>query len=207
MKHLLAALFLAIAAAALGVRDWNDRPLAYGTAAVFDEEGSLVALTYIFGGETLYGLPWRPGYVLRVAWGIASPREIAAGQVIWIYDSAVLRDIVELGEPTGGKIRTWAYPVTVVVKEAGGRPAAGCYARVIDAATRGRWVDVFTSTASDGSIRLYQAPATDYLVNIYCGGYLTASTKFSIQRGAPSTAWNYEITIDYITSVRVENAP
>lgn len=207
MRPLLALALLAAAAAALGVRDWNDRPLVYGTAAVFDEGGSLVGLTYVFGGEALYGLPWRPGYVLRVAWGIAAPSEAASGRVIWIYDSSVARDVYELGAPGGGKIRTWVYPVTVVVREAGGRPAAGCYARVVDAASGGRWVNVFASTASDGSVRLYQAPATDYIVSIYCGGYLAATAKFSVQRGAPSTAWNYEIAVEYITSVKVENAP
>jgi len=73
--------------------------------------------------------------------------------------------------------------------------------------TGGRWLQLFTYTASDGSVSLFQAPATDYNVDVFCDGYLVASAKFSIQRGAPSTAWNFEVTVDYITAVKVSNTP
>jgi hypothetical protein len=51
------------------------------------------------------------------------------------------------------------------------------------------------------------APATDYRVDVFCGGYLVATAKFSVQRGAPSTAWNFDMVVDYVSSVKVSNAP
>jgi hypothetical protein len=207
VRLLLAVFLLAAVAAALEVRDWNDRPLGYGTVAVYDEEGRLVALSYVVRGDLLYGVPWRGGFTLRVAWGVASLEEAASGRVIWVYDSAVSRDIIELGVPTSGKIRTWVYPITITIREKDGKPLAGCYVRVVDAMTRGRWLQLFTYTASDGSVSLFQAPATDYNVDVFCDGYLVASAKFSVQRGAPSTAWNFEVTVDYITAVKVSNTP
>ena len=207
MRLLLAVFLLAAVAAALEVRDWNDRPLGYGTVAVYDEEGRLVALSYVVRGDLVYGVPWRKGFNLRVAWGVASLEEVASGRVIWVYDSAVSRDVAELGHPTGGKVRTWVYPVTITVKERDGRPVSGCYARIMDVLTGGRWLQLFTYTASDGSVSLFQAPATDYRVDVFCGGYLVATAKFSAQRGAPSTAWNFDIVVDYVSSVKVSNAP
>ncbi len=207
MRLLLAVFLLAAVAAALEVRDWNDRPLGYGTVAVYDEEGRLVALSYVVRGDLVYGVPWRRGFNLRVAWGVASLEEVASGRVIWVYDSAVARDVIELGAPTSGKIRTWVYPITITIREKDGKPLAGCYVRVVDAVTRGRWLQLFTYTASDGSVSLFQAPATDYNIDVFCDGYLVASAKFSIQRGAPSTAWNFEVTVDYITAVKVSNTP
>jgi hypothetical protein len=207
VRLLLAVFLLAAVAAALEVRDWNDRPLGYGTVAVYDEEGRLVALSYVVRGDLVYGVPWRRGFNLRVAWGVASLEEVASGRVIWVYDSAVSRDVVELGAPISGKIRTWVYPITITIREKDDKPLAGCYVRVVDAMTRGRWLQLFTYTASDGSVSLFQAPATDYNVDVFCDGYLVASAKFSIQRGAPSTAWNFEVTVDYITTVKVSNTP
>jgi hypothetical protein len=207
VRLLLAVFLLAAVAAALEVRDWNDRPLGYGTVAVYDEEGRLVALSYVVRGDLVYGVPWRRGFNLRVAWSVASLEEVASGRVIWVYDSAVVRDVVELGAPTSGKIRTWVYPITITIREKDDKPLAGCYVRVVDAMTRGRWLQLFTYTASDGSVSLFQAPATDYNVDVFCDGYLVASAKFSIQRGAPSTAWNFEVTVDYITAVKVSNTP
>jgi hypothetical protein len=207
VRLLLAVFLLAAVAAALEVRDWNDRPLGYGTVAVYDEEGRLVALSYVVRGDLVYGVPWRRGFTLRVTWGVASLEEVASGRVIWVYDSAVSRDVVELGAPTSGKIRTWVYPITITIREKDGKPLVGCYVRVVDAMTRGRWLQLFTYTASDGSVSLFQAPATDYNVDVFCDGYLVASAKFSIQRGAPSTAWNFEVTVDYITAVKVSNTP
>ena len=207
MRLLLAVILLAAVAAALEVRDWNDRPLGYGTVAVYDEEGSLVALSYVVRGDLVYGVPWRGGFTLRVSWGVASLEEVASGRVIWVYDSAVSRDVVELGAPTSGKIRTWVYPITITVREKDDKPLAGCYVRVVDSMTRGRWLQIFTYTASDGSVSLFQAPATDYNVDVFCDGYLVASAKFPVQRGAPSTAWNFEVTVDYITAVKVSNTP
>mgnify|MGYP001626390968 FL=1 len=204
-----AALVLLLAASllALEVRDWNDRPLGYGTAVVYDEGGGVVALSYVLDGKALYGLPWRPGYGLRIAWGIATLSEVATGRLIWIYDSSVARDVAELGWPTGGKIRTWTYPITITLRDRQGKPVAGCYAKVVDTLTGGRWVAVFASTASDGSVSAYQIPATDYKVEVYCNGVLSATAKFSVQRGAPSTAWNYQITVDFIDQIKVSNAP
>jgi hypothetical protein len=207
MRLLLAVFLLAAVAAALEVRDWNDRPLGYGTVAVYDEESRLVALSYVVRGDLVYGVPWKRGFTLRVAWGVASLGEVASGRVIWVYDSAVVRDVVELGAPTSGKIRTWVYSITITVREKDGEPLAGCYVRVVDAMTRGRWLQLFTYTASDGSVSLFQAPATDYNVDVFCDGYLVASAKFSVRRGAPSTAWNFEITVNYITAVKVNNTP
>ena len=203
----LAVFLLVAVAAALEVRDWNDRPLGYGTAAVYDEEGRLVALSYVVRGDLVYGVPWKRGFNLRVAWGVASLEEVASGRVIWVYDSAVSRDVIELGAPTSGKIRTWVYPITVTIREKDGKPLAGCYVRVVDAVTRGRWLQLFTYTASDGSVSLFQAPAADYRVDVFCGGYLVATAKFSVQRGAPSTAWNFDMVVDYVSSVKVSNAP
>jgi hypothetical protein len=207
VRLLLAVLLLAAVAAALEVRDWNDRPLGYGTAAVYDEEGRLVALSYVVRGDLVYGVPWRRGFNLRVAWGVASLEEVASGRVIWVYDSAVFRDVIELGAPTSGKIRTWVYPITITIREKDGKPLAGCYVRVVDILTGGRWLQLFTYTASDGSASLFQAPATDYNVDVFCGGYLVATAKFSVQRGAPSTAWNFDMVVDYVSSVKVSNAP
>jgi len=73
--------------------------------------------------------------------------------------------------------------------------------------TGGRWVSIFANTASDGSVSLFQAPATDYYVYVYCDGVLAAEGKFSIQRGAPSTAWNVEMKVQFIDTVKVANAP
>ena len=207
MRLLLAVFLLAAVAAALEVRDWNDRPLGYGTVAVYNEEGRLVALSYVVRGDLVYGVPWRRGFNLRVAWGVASLEEVASGRVVWVYDSAVARDVIELGTPTSGKIRTWVYPITITIREKDGKLLAGCYVRVVDAMTRGRWLQLFAYTASDGSVSLFQAPATDYNVDVFCGGYLVASAKFSAQRGAPSTAWNFDMVVDYVSSVKVSNAP
>jgi len=207
VRLLLAVFLLAAVAAALEVRDWNDRPLGYGTVAVYDEEGRLVALSYVVRGDLVYGVPWRRGFNLRVAWGVASLEEVASGRAIWVYDSAVSRDVVELGAPTSGKIRTWVYSITITIREKDGKPLAGCYVRVVDAMTRGRWLQLFTYTASDGSASLFQAPATDYNVDVFCDGYLVATAKFSVQRGAPSTAWNLDMVVDYVSSVKVSNAP
>jgi len=121
VRLLLAVFLLAAVAAALEVRDWNDRPLGYGTVAVYDEEGRLVALSYVVRGDLIYGVPWRRGFILRVAWGVASLEEAASGRVIWVYDSAVSRDVVELGAPTSGKIRTWVYPITITIREKDGK--------------------------------------------------------------------------------------
>jgi hypothetical protein len=158
-------------------------------------------------GDLVYGVPWRRGFNLRVAWGAASLEEVASGRVIWVYDSAVFRDVIELGAPTSGKIRTWVYPITITIREKDGKPLAGCYVRVVDILTGGRWLQLFTYTASDGSASLFQAPATDYNVDVFCGGYLVATAKFSVQRGAPSTAWNFDMVVDYVSSVKVSNAP
>ncbi len=207
MRLLLAVFLLAAVAAALEVRDWNDRPLGYGTVAVYDEEGRLVALSYVVRGDLVYGVPWRRGFNLRVGWGVASLEEVASGRVIWVYDGAVSRDVIELGAPTSGKIRTWVYPITITIREKDGKPLAGCYVRVADAMTRGRWLQLFSYTASDGSVSLFQAPATDYNVDVFCGGYLVATAKFSVQRGAPSTAWNFDMVVGYVSSVKVSNAP
>jgi hypothetical protein len=207
VRLLLAVFLLAAVAAALEVRDWNDRPLGYGTVAVYDEDGRLVALSYVVRGDLVYGVPWRGGFTLRVAWGVASLEEVASGRVIWVYDSAVARDVIELGAPTSGKIRTWVYPITITIREKDGKPLAGYYVRVVDAITRGRWLQLFTYTASDWSVSLFQAPATDYNVDVFCDGYLVASAKFSVQRGAPSTAWNFDMVVDYVSSVKVSNAP
>ncbi|MFZ8837559.1 MAG: carboxypeptidase-like regulatory domain-containing protein [Pyrobaculum sp.] len=207
MRLLLAVFLLAAVAAALEVRDWNDRTLGHGTVAVYDEEGRLVALSYVVRGDLVYGVPWRRGFNLRVAWGAASLEEVASGRVIWVYDSAVFRDVIELGAPTSGKIRTWVYPITITIREKDGKPLAGCYVRVVDILTGGRWLQLFTYTASDGSASLFQAPATDYNVDVFCGGYLVATAKFSVQRGAPSTAWNFDMVVDYVSSVKVSNAP
>lgn len=200
------ALVLAAVVAGLDVRDWNDRGLSYGTVAVYDG-GGLLAVTYVINGKTTYAIPWGPQYVLRVAWGIASLREILSGKVLWIYDSSIPRDKVELGAPESGKIRTWVYPLTVTVKDSKGRPAAGCIAKITDLETGGRWVYSISAIGSDGSVSITQAPATDYLIQIFCNGVLAAAGKFSIQRGAPATAWNIDMTVDFIETVKVSNAP
>lgn len=207
MRVLLIVVAAALLVFALDVRDWNDRPLREATVAVYDVDGSLVALSYVVEGKTAYGLPWGRGFTLRVAWGFASLGELLSGSVIWIYDSQVARDVAELGAPAAGKIRTWAYPLTLVVRDRQGRPVAGCVAKVVDVLTGGRWFYLFSTTGSDGSVSLYQAPATDYYVSIFCNGVLAAGGKFSIQRGAPSTAWNVEMTVDFVDSIRVLNAP
>lgn len=199
-------IILSVAVFGLDVRDWNDRPLGAATAVVFDSQGRAVALTYVVDGAALYRLPWAHGFVLRVAWGHATLGEIAQGRVIWIYDSSVWRDVAELGLPTGGKIRTWVYPMAVVIRTKG-PPPAGCVARVVDVYTGGRWVYQLQPVHSDGAVSLVQAPATDYKVDIYCGGYLVATGRFSIQRGTPATAWNFEMTIEFIDAIRVYNAP
>jgi hypothetical protein len=72
--------------------------------------------------------------------------------------------------------------------------------------TRGRWLPLFTFTASDGSVSLFQ-PQPRLRVDVFCGGYLVATAKFSVQRGAPSTAWNFDMVVDYVSSVKVSNAP
>ncbi|MEM0369814.1 MAG: hypothetical protein QW259_03865 [Pyrobaculum sp.] len=198
--------FLLLAAASvlgLDVLDWNGRPLSFGTAVVFDSGGRIAAASYIVDGKLLYNLPWGPGYVLRVAWGAATVRDVAAGQVIWIYDGAVERDLIELGSPINKAIRTWVYPVAIVVRGA----EAGCYARVVDTQSGGKWVYLFQPIYSDGALSLIQTPATDLRVDIFCGGYLMATGRFSIQRGAPATVWNFEMSIVAIENVRVYNAP
>ncbi|MEZ0318422.1 MAG: hypothetical protein ABWK05_00290 [Pyrobaculum sp.] len=207
MRVFLLVVVVALLVSALDVRDWNDRPLREATVAVYDADGSLVALSYVVEGRTVYGLPWGGGFTLRVAWGLATLGELLSGRVIWIYDSQVARDVAELGAPASGKIRTWAYPLTIVVRDREGRPVAGCAAKVVDVLTGGRWFYLFSMTGSDGSVSLYQAPAADYHVSIFCNGVLSAGGKFSIQRGAPSTAWNVEMTVNFIDSVRVVNAP
>jgi len=204
--RLLATVLLLASATWAMVLDWNGRPLSEGTAVVYDGRGAVVGLSYITSGRLLYPLPWGPGYTLRVAWGFASLYEVLGGNVVWIYDSAVTRDTIELGLPQWG-IRTWVYPVTVAVRDGEGRPVAGCVAKVVDAATGGRWLYVFSPTDSDGSVSISQAPATDYYVYVYCDGALAAEGKFSIQRGAPSTAWNVEMKVQFIDTVKVANAP
>ncbi|MEM1637056.1 MAG: hypothetical protein QW247_05005, partial [Pyrobaculum sp.] len=213
------------------IRDWNDRPLANQTVALFDKSGKLYAVVYSNNlGRLAYPLPDISSIgltnVVRVSWYNGYLVELLRGKpefTIWIYDQLTQRDVVELGDAaTNPKIRTYVYPVTVTVRDSAGRPLTGMYVKVVDTHTRGQLVYAVNATGSDGSAQivdlrvskyptgiLSQVPATDIYYYVYdTNGALVASGKQSLVRGAsvPATGWNIVATVTYVSEVPVKNS-
>ncbi|MFN7105959.1 MAG: hypothetical protein ACK4M3_05185, partial [Pyrobaculum sp.] len=122
------------------IRDWNDRPLANQTVVLFDRQGRIYAITYTDNdGRLVFPLPNVTGPVVRVSWFNGFLRELLTGKpqyTIWIYDSAIERDVTELGNAIrDAKIRTYVYPLTVTVRDADGRSIKGLFVEVRDATT------------------------------------------------------------------------
>jgi hypothetical protein len=113
------------------IRDWNDRPLANQTVALFDRSGRLYAVVHSDSrGRLVHLLPdisaIGQSNVVRVAWYNGYLWELLKDKpefTIWIYDQLISRDVTELGNASAAsKIRTYVYPVTVTVKDEAGRP-------------------------------------------------------------------------------------
>jgi hypothetical protein len=213
------------------IRDWNDRPLANQTIALFDRSGRLYAVVYSDSrGRLVYPLPDISAIgqtnVVRVAWYNGYLWELLRGRpefTIWIYDQLISRDVTELGDATtNSKIRTYVYPVTVTVKDEAGRPLTNMYVKVVDTHTVGQLVNAVNRTGADGGAQvvdlriskyssgvLSQIPATDYYYYVYdSSGALVATGRFTIDRGAsvPATGWNVIATVRYATEIPVKNS-
>jgi hypothetical protein len=213
------------------IRDWNDRPLANQTIALFDRSGRLYAVVYSDSrGRLVYPLPdisaIGQSNVVRVAWYNGYLVELLRGKpefTIWIYDQLISRDVTELGDAsTNSKIRTYVYPLTVTVKDDAGRPLTNMYVRVVDTSTIGQLVNAMNKTGADGGAQvvdlriskyssgvLSQVPGTSYYYYVYDpSGALVATGRFEIQRGAsvPATGWNVIATVRYATEIPVKNS-
>jgi hypothetical protein len=213
------------------IRDWNDRPLANQTVALFDRSGRLYAVVYSDSrGRLVYPLPDISAIgqtnVVRVAWYNGYLVELLRGKpefTIWIYDQLIQRDVTELGDAsTNSKIRTYVYPLTVTVKDEAGRPLINMYVKVVDTHTVGQLVNAVNRTGADGGAQvvdlriskyssgvLSQIPATDYYYYVYdSSGALVATGRFTIDRGAsvPATGWNVLATVRYATEIPVKNS-
>jgi len=213
------ALYLALIAAAIAlaqtlplveVRDWNDRPLPNVTVVVFSPDGKVLAAVKT-DQQGRIPTPLPKG-IVRVAWGNGWELYQRTGRpeyVIWIYDQAISRDVVELGDAsTSAKIRTYVYPLTVTVYDEAGKPQAGLYVEVRDAATNGELVRYAGRTNTDGVAGPFNGPATSYYYFVYDKrGALVAEGKFEIQRGAsvPATGWNVGVKVASISQVEVKN--
>ncbi len=87
------------------IRDWNDRPLANQTVALFDRSGRLYAVVYSDSlGRLVYPLPDISAIgqtnVVRVAWYNGYLVELLRGKpefTIWIYDQLISRDVDRAG--------------------------------------------------------------------------------------------------------------
>jgi hypothetical protein len=176
------------------VRDWNDRPLARQTVALFAVvERSGVLTERLFAvvhtdsdGRLKFPLPnlcdehvrtansiTRGGCaIIRVGWFYGYLRTLATGEVaytIWIYDSAVKTDVEQLGNASySPKIRTWVYPLAVTVRDVSGRPLVNMWVRVVDENTDGRLVNAENRTGADGTTRVF-----DPRVSTYPSGFLS----------------------------------
>jgi hypothetical protein len=213
------------------IRDWNDRPLANQTIALFDRSGRLYAVVYSDSrGRLVSPLPDISAIgqtnVVRVAWYNGYLVELLRGKpefTIWIYDQLISRDVTELGDAsTNSKIRTYVYPLTVTVKDDAGRPLTNMYVKVVDTSTIGQLVNAVNKTGADGGAQvvdlriskyssgvLSQVPGTSYYYYIYDpSGALVATGRFEIQRGAsvPATGWNVIATVRYATEIPVKNS-
>lgn len=213
------------------IRDWNDRPLANQTVALFDRSGRLYAVVYSNSlGRLAYPLPDLSSVglsnVVRVAWYDGYIVELLMGKpefTIWVYDQLIQRDVTELGNASANdKIRTYVYPLTVTVKDDVGRPLTNMYVKVVDTSTVGQLVNAANKTGADGGAQvvdlriskystgvLSQIPPTSYYYFVYDqSGALVAAGRFEIQRGAsvPSTGWNVVATVRYATEIPVKNS-
>jgi hypothetical protein len=213
------------------IRDWNDRPLANQTIALFDRSGRLYAVVYSDGrGRLVHRLPdisaIGQSNVVRVAWFNGYLVELLRGRpefTIWIYDQLISRDVTELGDASASsKIRTYVYPLTVTVKDEAGRPLINMFVKVVDTQTVGQLVSAVNRTGADGGAQvvdlriskyssgvLSQIPATDYYYFVYdSSGALVATGRFTIDRGAsvPATGYNVMATVRYATEIPVKNS-
>jgi len=214
------------------IRDWNDRSLANQTVVLFENvTGKIYAIVYSDKvGRLVYPLPnitqvVGTAWILRVAWYSGYLMELVTGKpeyTIWIFDGAVKTDVDQLLSRDFTKVRTWVYPVTVVVTDEAGRPLSYMWVKVIDAGTTGYLVNAVNTTASDGSAQVVdlrvskyasgvmsQIPPTSYYYEVYdSSGILVASGKFDIQRGAtvPAAGWNVQVRVSFISEVPVKNS-
>ncbi|MEM4651111.1 MAG: hypothetical protein QW086_04715 [Pyrobaculum sp.] len=213
------------------IRDWNDRPLANQTVALFDRNGRLYAVVYSDSlGRLVYPLPDISAIgqtnVVRVSWYNGYLMELLRGKpefTIWIYDQLISRDVTELGDAsTNSKIRTYVYPLAATVRDITGRPLTNMWVRVVDEGTQGSLVNAANKTGADGTTRVFdpristypsgflsQVPATGFLYYVYDEtGMLVATGTYSIQRGAsqPATGWNINAVVIYATEIPVKNS-
>ena len=213
------------------IRDWNDRPLANQTIALFDRSGRLYAVVHTNGtGRLVHPLPnifaINQTNVVRVAWYNGYLVELLRGKpefTIWIYDQLISRDVTELGDASASsKIRTYVYPLTVTVRDDAGRPLTNMYVRVVDTSTIGQLVNAVNVTGADGGAQvvdlriskypsgvLSQVPGTSYYYYVYdMSGALVATGRFELTRGAsvPATGWNVLATVRYATEIPVKNS-
>jgi hypothetical protein len=213
------------------IRDWNDRPLANQTIALFDRSGRPYAVVYSDSrGRLVHPLPdisaIGQSNVVRVAWYNGYLVELLRGKpefTIWIYDQLISRDVTELGDASAAsKIRAYVYPLTMTVKDDAGRPLTNMFVKVVDASTIGQLVNAVNKTGADGGAQvvdlriskypsgvLSQVPGTSYYYYVYDeSGALVATGKFELTRGAsvPATGWNVLATVRYVTEIPVKNS-
>lgn len=211
------------------VRDWNDRPLANQTVALFNANNDLVAVIFTTNNGTLYWpLPYVTG-VVRVGWFYGYIATLVRGQpqyTIWTYDSSITNDVLQLGDALNeAKVRTYTYPLTLVVRDVAGAPLPNTLVEVKDRVTGGELFYFSGRTGSDGSIVVYeprvssyvtgplsQVPPTDLDVVVFyeaSPAVPVASQSVSIQRGAtvPSQGINIEINAPIITAATTGGIP
>jgi len=193
------------------ITDIKGEPLPNVTVVVFSPDGKvLAAVKTDQHGRIPTPLPKG---IVRVAWGNGWELYQRTGRpeyVIWIYDQTVSRDLAELGDAsTTTKIRTYVYPLTVTVYDEAGKPQAGLYVEVRDAATNGELVYYAGRTNTDGAAGPFTVPTTSYYYSVYNQrGALVAVGKFDIQRGAtvPATGWNIPVKVASISQTPVKNS-
>ncbi|RFA95581.1 hypothetical protein [Pyrobaculum aerophilum] len=166
---------------------------------VFDANGNVLDCVRVVNGVLERPLSALNASVIRIAWGFADN----LAEAMWMYDSTVEKDVLELGDALQfSKARAYVYSLTINVEDSNGWPLNG-YTVVV----AGVGFYSVASTSADGSALvadnrcgngLSQVPPVDYLYYVYDPNALfVANGTFSIRRGAlvPATGFNVVMTV------------
>jgi len=145
------------------VIDWDGRPIPSATAVVMDINGKIIDFAYITEGRPEKGLPWRPDYILKIAWGHITATDIQKGNILWIYDSSDPHDTAQLGMPTSPKLKTWAMPLRIAVKQPDGTPMSQCLVLIRDSYTGGRIYTSHRECDKNGNVEIVIPPGNFHL--------------------------------------------